>query len=213
MYMNYKDEKNKIHLSLLPLFVTRTRKERRRKRNLGMRMSTRFLACWISTRRGMAREVGNPGHNSVIRGRWEAANAFKVGEELNKRKCISPWDMRTEKMGNCGKDWRILKTRYQKWRRFEYVNKVSESKRSRGGMWRRNRDRGGWWRRSRPGTLRLWNRASRLLWRRRIYKEFRDISRSESSRGDFQRDRYRRGCCRRRRRIYNSRKRKKRRIN
>ena len=177
-----------------------------------MRMSMSFLARWISTRRGMAREVGNPGHNSVVRGRWEAANAFKVRKELNKRKCISPWDMRTEKTGNCGKDWRMLKTRYQKWRRFEDVNKIIESKRSIGGMWRRDRGRGGWWRRNRPGTLRLVNRASRLLRRRRIYKKFGDTRRSESSREDFHRDRYRRGCCRRRR-IYNSRRRRRRRIN
>ena len=160
----------KIHLSLLPLFVTRTRKERRRKRNLGMRMSTSFLARWISTRRGMASEVGNPGHNSVVRGRWEAANAFKVSKELNKRKYISPWGRRTEKVSECWKDFWMLKTWYQKWRRFEEMNKIVEDKRSRGRMWRRDRDRGGWWHRSRPGTLRLWNSALRLLRRRRIYK-------------------------------------------
>ena len=66
MYMNYNKIK-KIHLSLLPLFVTRTRKEKRRKeeKNLGRRMSTSFLARRISTRGGMAREVRNPVHNGV----------------------------------------------------------------------------------------------------------------------------------------------------
>ena len=34
------------------------------------------------------------------------------------------------------------------------------------------------------------NRASRFLWRRRIYKKFGDTSRSGSNRGDFHRDRY-----------------------
>ena len=52
------------------------------------------------------------------------------------------------------------------------------------------------------GTLRLVNRASRLLRRRKIYKKFGDTS--GSSRGDFHKERYRRGCRRRRRRrIYN----------
>ena len=69
MYMNYNGTKNTKNLILLPLFVNGTRKERRRKKNLGKRMSTRFFACWISTRRGMAIEVGNSGHNSVVRGR------------------------------------------------------------------------------------------------------------------------------------------------
>ena len=50
MYMYYKDGK-KIHLSLLPLFVIRTRKEGRRK-NLEIRMFTSFAAKWISTRGG-----------------------------------------------------------------------------------------------------------------------------------------------------------------
>ena len=56
-----------------------------------------------------------------------------------------------------------------------------------------------------------------LLRRRRIYKELRDFSRSGSSRWNFRRERYRRGCCRRRRRIYNRgkymRRRRRRRVN
>ena len=53
-------------------------------------MSTSFLARRISTRGGMAREVENPVHNSVDRGRGEAANTFKIGEELYKRQRVSP---------------------------------------------------------------------------------------------------------------------------
>ena len=84
--MNYKDGK-KIHLSLFPLFVIRTRKEGRRK-NLGIRMFTRFLASWISTRRGMDGKVKNPGRNDVVLCRRETANFFKIVKELNKGKHI-----------------------------------------------------------------------------------------------------------------------------
>ena len=62
--MNYKDGK-KIHLSLLPLFVIRTRKEGRRKK-LGIRIFTSFLASGISTRGGMVSEVKNLGRNNVV---------------------------------------------------------------------------------------------------------------------------------------------------
>ena len=58
MYMNYKDGE-KIHLSLLPLFVIRTRKEGRRKK-LGIRMFTSFEAKGICTRRVMNGKVKNP---------------------------------------------------------------------------------------------------------------------------------------------------------
>ena len=65
---------------------------------------------------------------------------------------------------------------------------------------------GGWWRRSRTRTLSLWNKASRLIRRRRIDKKFRNTSRSGSSRGNFQRIIYRRECCRWRVRIDNGRR-------
>ena len=53
-------------------------------------MSTSFLARRIKTRRGVVREVRNPSHNGVVRGRGEAANIFKIGEELHKRQRVSP---------------------------------------------------------------------------------------------------------------------------
>ena len=69
MYLNYNKIK-KIHLSLLLLFVTRTRKEGRdRRKELERRMAMSFLAHRMTTRKGVAREVGNPVHNSGDRGR------------------------------------------------------------------------------------------------------------------------------------------------
>ena len=53
-------------------------------------MPTSFLARWISTRKGMAREVRNPVHKGVDRGRGEAANTFKIGEKLHKSQRVSP---------------------------------------------------------------------------------------------------------------------------
>ena len=53
-------------------------------------MSTSFLARWISTRKGMTREVRNPVHKGVDRGRGEAANTFKIGEKLHKSQRVSP---------------------------------------------------------------------------------------------------------------------------
>ena len=133
--MNYKKIKQ-LHLSLLPLFVTRTRKEKRRKeeKNLGRRMSTSFLARRIKTRRGVVREVRNSSHNGVVQGRGEAANIFKIGEELHKSQRVSPGGRRTEKADKFRKDFWMLKTRYQKWRRCEEMNKISEYRRSRGRM-------------------------------------------------------------------------------
>ena len=66
--MNYKDGKKikEYILVFSPFLSLEQERKEEEKRNLGMRMSTRFLARWISTRRGMAREVGNPGHNSVV---------------------------------------------------------------------------------------------------------------------------------------------------
>ena len=105
--MNYTKIKQ-LYLSLLPLFVTRTRKEKKEKRkrkNLGRRMSTSFLAHRMKTRRGVVREVRNPVHNGVIRGRGEAANIFKIGEELHKSQRVSPGGRRTEKADKCRKDF------------------------------------------------------------------------------------------------------------
>ena len=102
MYMNYKDGK-KIYLSLLPLFVIQTRKEGRR-RKLGIRMFTSFLASWISTRRGMDSKVKNSGRNDMVLCRRETVNSFRVVKELNKEKSVNSWNMRTEKAGELWKN-------------------------------------------------------------------------------------------------------------
>ena len=99
----WKDKYKRV-LVFSPFLSLEQERKEEEKRNLGMRMSTSFLARWISTRRGMASEVGNPRHNSVVRGRWEAANAFKICKELYKRKGISTWNMRTEIACECWKD-------------------------------------------------------------------------------------------------------------
>ena len=214
MYMCYRDGKKiKEYILVFSPFLSFKPERKEKERRLGIRMSTSFLASWISTRRGMASEVGNPGCNSVVLCRWEAANAFKIGEELYKWQRVSPWGRRTEKASKFWKDFWMLKTWYQKWRRFEEMNKIIEDRRSRGGRWRRDRNGGGGWRRSEPRTLSLGNRAPRLLRRRRIYKKLGDVSRSGSSRENCHWDRYRRGWCRKRRRIYNSRRRRRSRIN
>ena len=69
MNMNY--NKNKKYILVFSPFLSLEpeRKEETEERNLERRMSTSFLAQRISTRRGMAREVGNLVHNSVDRGR------------------------------------------------------------------------------------------------------------------------------------------------
>ena len=87
-------------------------------------MSTSFLAHRMETRRGVVREVRNPVHNGVSRGRGEAANIFKIGEELHKSQRVSPRGRRTEKADKCRKDFWMLKTRYQKWRRFRKMYKI-----------------------------------------------------------------------------------------
>ena len=87
-------------------------------------MSTSFLARRINTRRGVAREVRNSVHNGVVRGRGEAANTFKIGEELHKSQHVSPGGRRTEKADKCRKDFWMLKMRYQKWRRFREMYKI-----------------------------------------------------------------------------------------
>ena len=148
-------------------------------------MSTSLLAHRMKTRRGVVREVRNPVHNGVIRGRGEAANIFKIGEELHKSQRVSPGGRRTEKADKCRKDFWMLKTRYQKWRRFREMYKIIKDMRSRGGIGRRVKNGGGWWRRNRPGMLKVGNRASELLRRRRIYKKIGDVSRSGSSKGNF----------------------------
>ena len=148
-------------------------------------MSTSFLARRIKTRRGVVREVENPSHNCVVRGRGEAANIFKIGEELHKSQQVSPGGRRTEKADKFRKDFWMLKMGYQKCRRCEEMNKIIEEMRSRGRMGRRGRNGGGWWRRNRPRTLKVGNRASGLLRRRRICKKFGDVSRSGSSKGNF----------------------------
>ena len=107
-------------------------------------MSTSFLARRIKTRRGVVREVGNPSHNGVVRGRGEAANIFIIGEELHKSQRVSPGGRRTEKADKFRKDFWMLKTGYQKWRRLEEMNKIIEEMRSRGRMGRRGRNGGGW---------------------------------------------------------------------
>ena len=112
MYKNYKDGKKYILVFSPFLSLEPERKEE--ERSLGIRMCTSFLASWISTRRGMASEVKNPGRNNVVLCSWETANAFKIGKELNKKKCVSPWNMRAEKAGECWKNNRMLKSFYQK---------------------------------------------------------------------------------------------------
>ena len=104
MYMNYKDGK-KIHLSLLSLFVIRTRKEGRRKK-LEIRMFTNFSTSWISTRRGMDGKVKNAGCNDVVLCRRETSNSFKIVKELNKKKSVSSWNMRSKKTGELWKKLR-----------------------------------------------------------------------------------------------------------
>ena len=93
-------------------------KRRKEEKNLGRRMSTSFLAQRMKTRGGVVREVRNLVHNGVIRGRGKTANIFKIGEELHKSQRVSPGGRRTEKADKCRKDVWMLKTRYQKWRRF-----------------------------------------------------------------------------------------------
>ena len=85
--MNVHDLQKKIHLSLLPLFVIRIKKEGRKK-NLEFKMFTSFVAKWISTRRGMDDKVKNPGRNDVVLCRRETANSFKIVKELNKGKSV-----------------------------------------------------------------------------------------------------------------------------
>ena len=97
-------------------------------------MSTNFLARRINTRRGVVREVRNPVYNGVDWGRGEAANIFKIGEELHKSQRVNPRGRRTEKGNKFRKDFWMLKTGYQKCRRFEEMNKINEYKRSRGRM-------------------------------------------------------------------------------
>ena len=85
--MNYKDD-TKIHLSLLPLFIIRTKKEGRRK-NLWIRMFTSFEAKGICTRRVMNGKVKNPGRNDVVLCRRETSDAFKIVKELDKEKVLA----------------------------------------------------------------------------------------------------------------------------
>ena len=77
-----------IHLSLLPLFVIRTRKEGRRNK-LGIRMFMSFEAKGICTRRVMNGKVKNLGRNDVVLCRRETSNSFKIVKELNKGKSVS----------------------------------------------------------------------------------------------------------------------------
>ena len=83
--MNY--TKIKQHLSLLPLFVIRTRKEGRR-RKLGIRMFTSSEAKEICTRRVMNGKVKNLVCNDMVLCRRETSNSFKIGKELNKEKSV-----------------------------------------------------------------------------------------------------------------------------
>ena len=64
-------QQNKKYILVFSPFLSLEpeRKEEKEEKNLGRRMSMSFLARRISTRRGMTREVGNPVHNSVDRGR------------------------------------------------------------------------------------------------------------------------------------------------
>ena len=78
----------KIHLSLLSLFVIRSRKEGRRKK-LGIRMFTSFEAKEICTRGVMNIKVKDPGRNDVVLCRRETSNSFKIVKELNKEKSVS----------------------------------------------------------------------------------------------------------------------------
>ena len=70
-------------LSLLPLFVNRTRKEGKKSRRFKI-----SAANWISTRRVMGSKMKDPGCNNVILGRRETANVFKIGKELKKGKSV-----------------------------------------------------------------------------------------------------------------------------
>ena len=93
----------KIHLSLLSLFVIRTKKEGRRKK-LGIRMFTSFETEEICTRRVMNGKVKNPGCNDVVLYRRETSNSFKMVKELNKGKSVSSENMMSKKMGEFWKN-------------------------------------------------------------------------------------------------------------
>ena len=69
MYMNYKKNKKYILVFSPFLSLEPKRKEEKEERNLGRKISTSFLARRISIRKGVAREVRNPVHNSGDRGR------------------------------------------------------------------------------------------------------------------------------------------------
>ena len=88
--MYYKDGKKIKYILVFSSFLSFEPERKEEERRLGMRMSTSFLARWISTRKGMAREVRNPVHKGVDRGRGEAANTFKIGEKLHKSQRVSP---------------------------------------------------------------------------------------------------------------------------
>ena len=64
-------QQNKKYILVFSPFLSLEpeRKEETEERNLGRRMFTSFLARRISTRKGVAREVGNSVHNSGDRGR------------------------------------------------------------------------------------------------------------------------------------------------
>ena len=100
--LNYK--KNKKYILVFSPFLSLKPERKEEERSLGIRMFMSFLASWISTRRGMASEVKNPGRNNMVLCRWEAANMFKICKELYKRKGISTWNMRTEIACECWKD-------------------------------------------------------------------------------------------------------------
>ena len=65
--MCYKDGKKiKEYILVFSPFLSLEPERKEEERSLGIRMFTSFLASWISTRRGMASEVKNPGRNSVV---------------------------------------------------------------------------------------------------------------------------------------------------
>ena len=121
-------------------------------------------------------KVKNSWRNDVVLCRRETANTFKVGKELNKGKGVCSWNMGAKKAGELWKNCWMLKSFYQKRRRFEYLNEVRKSKRSRSGGWRRDMYRCGGWCRRRKLTLRLWTRASRR-------ENRRDFDRRRRTRG------------------------------
>ena len=170
----------------------------------------------------------------------------KKCKKLNKGKHVWMWKVGWRMWENSRKTSGCWSLFYQQRRRFKRLNEVRKTKRSRSGGWRRGTYRGRGWYRRRELTLSLWTKASRsgsgrgferrrrteggwssadaylhpegLLRRKRIYKEFRDIWRSESSRWNVRRYRYTRRSKRRRRGIYNGckytrRSRRRRRVN